>query len=73
MAENKKNPEFLKKLASLTDELQNTFSAKATLVLEVKENDFRRLILEFEDVPDPEQKQFKIEISGMDFIFLLDE
>lgn len=73
MAENKKGPEFLKKLAGLTDELQNTFSAKATLVLEVKENDFRRLILEFEDVPDPQQKQFKIEISGMDFIFILDE
>jgi hypothetical protein len=73
MAENKKSPEFLKKLASLTDELQNNFSAKATLVMEVKENDFRRLILEFEDVPDPSQKQFKIEISGMDFIFLLDE
>ena len=73
MAENKKGPEFLKKLAVLTDELQNTFSAKATLVLEVKDNDFRRLILEFEDVPDPQQKQFKIEISGMDFIFILDE
>jgi hypothetical protein len=73
MAENKKSPEFLKKLAILTDELQNNFNAKATLVMEVKENDFRRLILEFEDVPDPEQKQFKIEISGMDFIFLLDE
>lgn len=73
MAENKKSPEFLKKLAVLTDELQNNFSAKATLVMEVKENDFRRLILEFEDVPDPSQKQFKIEISGMDFIFLLDE
>jgi len=73
MAENKKSPEFLKKLASLTDELQNNFSDKATLVMEVKENDFRRLILEFEDVPDPSQKQFKIEISGMDFIFLLDE
>ncbi len=29
--------------------------------------------LEFEDVPDPNQKQFKIDISGMDFIFLLDE
>ena len=73
MAENKKSPEFLKKLAILTDELQNTFNAKGTLVLELKENDFRRVILEFEDVPDPNQKQFKIDISGMDFIFLLDE
>jgi hypothetical protein len=73
MAENKKNPEFLKKLAILTDELQNTFNSKATLVMELKENDFRRIILEFEDVPDPNQKQFKIEISGMDFIFILDE
>jgi hypothetical protein len=73
MAENKKSPEFLKKLAILTDEIENTFTAKATLVLEVKENDFRRVVLEFEDVPDPNQKQFKIEISGMDFIFLLDE
>jgi hypothetical protein len=73
MAENKKSPEFLKKLAVLTDEIQNTFDSKATLVLELKENDFRRVILEFEDVPDPNQKQFKIDISGMDFIFLLDE
>ena len=73
MAENQKSPQFLKRLAVLTDEIQNTFGAKATLVLELKENDFRRVILEFEDVPDPAQKQFKIEISGMDFIFLLDE
>ena len=73
MAENKKSPEFLKRLAVLTDEIQTVFNAKASLVLELKENDFRRVILEFEDVPDPAQKQFKIEISGMDFIFLLDE
>ena len=73
MAENKKSPEFLKKMAKFTDEVESIFNAKATLVLELKENDFRRVILEFEDVPDPNQKQFKIEISGTDFIFLLDE
>jgi hypothetical protein len=73
MAENKKSPEFLKRLATFTDEVESIFNARATLVLELKENDFRRVALEFEDVPDPEQKQFKIEISGTDFIFLLDE
>jgi hypothetical protein len=73
MAENKKSPEFLKKLAVLTDEIQTQLTAKATLVLELKYNEFRRLLLEFEDVPDAETKEFKVEISGMDFIFLLDE
>jgi chaperonin cofactor prefoldin len=73
MAENKKSPQFLKKLATLTDEIQTQLTAKATLVLELKYNDFRRVLLEFEDVPDADVKEFKVDISGMDFIFLLDE
>jgi hypothetical protein len=73
MAENKKSPEFLKKLAVLTDEIQTQLTAKSTLVLELKYNDFRKLLLEFEDVPSSDIKEFKVEISGMDFIFLLDE
>jgi hypothetical protein len=73
MAENKKSPEFLKRLATFTDEVESIFNAKTTLILELKENDYRRVVLELEDVPDPNQKQFKIEISGTDFIFLLDE
>lgn len=73
MAENKKSPEFLKKLAVLTDEIQTQLTAKATLVIELKYNEFHRLLLEFEDVPDASTKEFKVDISGMDFIFLLDE
>jgi hypothetical protein len=73
MATNKKSPEFLKKLAILTDEIQSSINAKSTLILELNQNNFRKLLLEFEDVPDPNQKEFKVEISGMDFIFLLDE
>jgi hypothetical protein len=73
MAENKKSPEFLKKLAVLTDEVEKTINGKTTLVIELQENEYRKIILEFEDIPDPNQKQFKVEISGMDFIFILDE
>ena len=64
-------------------DLEKYYPAGSILVFDVKdhlfmglilkEKDFRRVILEFEDVPDPEQKQFKIEISRTDFIFLLDE
>lgn len=73
MAETKKSPEFLKKMALMTDELEGMFNGKATFILQLKDYEFRKTVLEFEDVPDPEKKEFKIEISGTDFIFLLDE
>jgi hypothetical protein len=42
------------------------------VVFELKENDFKRVQDNFRQV-DRTNKQFKIDISGTEFIFLLDE
>ena len=63
MAENKKSPEFLKKLAVLTDEVEKTINGKTTLVIELQENEYRKIILEFEDIPDPNQNNLKLKFQ----------
>lgn len=73
MAENQKSVELLTKLAMITDAVQNTIDGKATVVFEVNQQEYEKLYLQFESSLIEENKQFKIDISGTDFIFLLDE
>lgn len=73
MAENQKSVELLTKLAMITDAVQNTIDGKATVVFEVRQQEYEKLYLQFENKLIEENKQFKIDISGTDFIFLLDE
>lgn len=73
MAENQKSVELLTKLAMITDAVQNTIDGKATVVFEVKQQEYEKLYLQFESSLVEDNKQFKIDISGTDFIFLLDE
>jgi len=73
MAENKKSTEFLSKLALLTDAAQDLCNGKVSIIFELNLEDFRNMYLKFEDKVDPEKKQFKVDISGTDFIFILDE
>ena len=73
MAENKKDVQFLEKMALVTDAVQNLFDGKCSIVFELPRNEYVRVINHFEPNPEPDKKQFKVEISGTDFIFLLDE
>lgn len=73
MAENQKNTELLSKLAMITDAAQQTVDGKVSVIFEVKQKEYEMIYLQFEDSLTEDNKQFKVEISGTDFIFLLDE
>jgi len=73
MAENQKNVELLNRLALLTEGAQELVKGKVSIVFELKREEFNQYYLQFEDSIDENKTQFKIDISGTDFIFLLDE
>jgi hypothetical protein len=64
---------LMEKMALIADALQNTYpNGKSVVVFALNKNDFiesKKSLL----VPDQENKQFKIDISGTEFIFLPDE
>lgn len=62
-----------KELAEITDKVQALFpNGRGVLVYELKKPDFYSLKKEF-DINETENKQFKIDISGVEVIFILDE
>ena len=74
MAENK-NPTLgeLEKLALLSDYISDIFpDGEAIVVYELKNEDYTKMISKFREI-DRHHKQFTIEISGVDFHFMLDE
>ena len=73
MAENTESSQFLEKLALITDAGQNLFRGKMTLVFELKMTEYRYANSLFEKEYDENIKQFKVDISGTEFIFILDE
>lgn len=74
MAENQTSIDgIIEKLALLTDAVDNLFpNGKKVIVFELKEEDFKKVQQNFRQI-DKDHKQFKIDISGIEFIFLLDE
>lgn len=73
MGENKEdNLGILEKLALITDSLQTLFEGKTTIIFELPKNEYSQVISHFREI-DRHHKQFTIEISGMDFVFILDE
>lgn len=74
MAENQTSIDgIIEKLALLSDAAESLFpNGKMVVVFELKENDFKKVQDNFRQV-DKTNKQFKIDISGIEFIFLLDE
>jgi len=64
---------IIEKLALLSDAAESLFpDGKMVVVFELKENDFKKVQDNFRQI-DRTNKQFKIDISGTEFIFLLDE
>lgn len=70
MDENKKGVRFLKRLAEIADLSQSTFKGKTSIVFELEEEEYQKAMDQIENV-DWLSEQFKVEISGTDFIFLL--
>jgi hypothetical protein len=74
MEENQKSIDgIIEKLAMIVDAADELFpNGKMLLAFELKELEFKKVQENFRDI-DKGFKQFKIEMSGNDIMFLLDE
>ena len=73
MGENQKSfNQHLGELAEVADKVQSLYKGKSTIVFELSPHEFAT----FKGLLDPNnlnKEQFKIDISGTEFIYLLDE
>lgn len=73
MAENKNNtPGQLEKLALIVDSLQTLFRGKSSIIFELNKEEYVSMINHFREV-DRHHKQFAIDMSGTELIFILNE
>jgi len=70
MGEDKKGGRFLTRLAEIADLTQKTFKGKTTVVFELETNEYQLAMDQVENI-NWMSEEFKIDISGTDFIFLL--
>jgi len=70
MAENQEDIGVLGKLALIADASQNLFTGRATVIFELPNVEFRKIQGELKKELSGEK--FKIDISGTEFIFLMD-
>jgi len=73
MAENKEGVNgLMQKMAQISDSLGQIFpNSKSVVVFSLNNQDFNFVKVQMNDYSDT--KQFKIDISGIEFIFLRDE
>lgn len=74
MAENQKSIDgIIEKLAMIVDATDELFpNGKMLLAFELKETEFKKVQENFRDI-DKSFKKFKIDLSGNEIMFLLDE
>ena len=73
MAENKESFDgYLNKLAMLADALDDLYQGKKTVVFQLSREEFVKMRNEIKNVHE-DKDNFKIDISGIEFIYLLDE
>lgn len=72
MEENQESPiGYLEKIAMITDAMESIFSgSQSAIVFELEEPDFKKIMLDFKEKTNGVGR-FKIEISGVEVIFLL--
>lgn len=73
MAEDEKSFDgYLEKLAILCDAMDDLHQCKKAVVFQLKREDFIQVRNKLKTVGD-DKNEFKIDISGSEFIYLLDE
>ena len=73
MGENKTNDlGELEKLALIADSLQTLFKGKSSVALELNKEEYTKMINYFREI-DRHHKHLTIDISGTNFLFVLDE
>jgi hypothetical protein len=64
---------LIERMALVSDAIDSLFvNGKKVIVIELNKFDFEQTKRQFKNV-DPKLNQFKIDISGIEFIFILDE
>ena len=64
---------LIERMALVSDAIDSLFAnGKKVIVIELNKFDFEQTKRQFKNV-DPNLNQFKIDISGIEFIFILDE
>ena len=72
MEENKESVGVLERLALLADNADSIFRGKTTMVFQLKKFEFDGIRNDL-GINVEDGREFKVDISGIDFIFLLDE
>ncbi len=74
MAKTEKSDDgVIEKLAIISNAMEDLFpDGKFISVLELGKKDFKKVQKNFRDI-DRSHKRFKIDISGVEFVFILDE
>lgn len=72
MEENQEGPNgYLEKLALITDAIENLFpETQSALIFELEEKEYKKIQSHFRKI-DSQYKKFKIDISGVEVIFIL--
>lgn len=72
MEENKESSDgYIEKIAMITDAMENLFpTGQAAIIFELEEKDFKNIQSYFRSI-DSNHKRFKIDISGVEVIFIL--
>lgn len=72
MAENKSDIGILEKLALISESIQSIFMGKGVVAFMLGKDEYYKVISHFREI-DRQHKTFKIDISGVEFMFILDE
>ena len=73
MAENKTNDlGELEKLALIADSLQTLYKGRASVAFELNKEEYIKMSNHYKEI-DRHHKQFSVDISGTNFLFILDE
>jgi hypothetical protein len=72
MEKNKESSDgYIEKIAMITDAMENLFpTGQAAIIFELEEEDFKKIQSYFRRI-DSNYKRFKIDISGVEVIFIL--
>ena len=73
MEKNIKGPELLSKLALISEATEDLISGKVTVIYELNNETYNEVYTTFNQNTEKTSKEFKIEISNTDFIFVSGE
>jgi hypothetical protein len=72
MAEIEESDKYLTTLAQIAELSQGLYLGKTTVIFELPEMEFHTMGTKFKEL-NKDAKSFKIDVSGTEFIYLLDE